>query len=471
MPNETSFSASTEGASVTGKITDKLPVIPDTPPTGLTTIGPRVTIAPKGAWDENATYEFYDAVFDGSGNSYIAKKPSVPAGTALTNSDYWMVWTPGNQQLAELQNTVKTFDSRITENANGIKSESETRASAIKSVTDLVNTAQSTADAAKRTYYKGKKAVFMGDSYLALDNNWGNYLKTMLQTDATLIPMSGIGFETDQPTSVAQYPNFGALISAQSVDDSVELFIIQDGWNDSYNYTEGRIKSAMETARIKYPNADIFLVLTFGNCLIDNSRTKNPENYVRTFESISLPTRVGYETSALPVTVINAQHLFLHSSDLMQDDNVHPNDDGSKALANYIYQHIVGCTSIEKPYTSQIFLTDIEKLFRFNADIVDTASGTSVKYELEENGYVTFSLLVKLKNGATTSDNIFSFAFDNYYTALEAYIACVLLDADGKYEGGCCLTKVNHWLRVNKDISSGIHYILFQRNCANVYGF
>ena len=139
MPNETSFSASTEGASVTGKITDKLPVIPDTPPTGLTTIGPRVTIAPKGAWDESATYEFYDAVFDGSGNSYIAKKPSVPAGTALTNSDYWMVWTPGNQQLAELQNTVKTFDSRITENANGIKSESETRASAIKDLYTKIN--------------------------------------------------------------------------------------------------------------------------------------------------------------------------------------------------------------------------------------------------------------------------------------------------------------------------------------------
>lgn len=132
MPNETSFSASTEGASVTGKITDKLPVIPDTPPTGLTTIGPRVTIAPKGAWDEHATYEFYDAVFDGNGNSYIAKKPSVPAGTALADSEYWMVWTPGNQQLAELQNTVKTFDSRIAKNTNDI-------ASLDSSITDLVN--------------------------------------------------------------------------------------------------------------------------------------------------------------------------------------------------------------------------------------------------------------------------------------------------------------------------------------------
>ena len=409
-------------------------------------------------WDKTKTYEPLTIVLY-QGNSYTSRQ-SVPSGIEITNTQFWAETGNYNAQIEQYRNEVQAFDNRITA-AQTSANNAQTSA----------NNAQNTANAAKKTYYKGKKAVFMGDSYLDLQDNWGNYLKNMLQVDATLIPMSGIGFETDQPTSVAQYPNFGALISAQSVDDSVELFIIQDGWNDSYNYTEGRIKSAMETARIKYPNADIFLVLTFGNCLIDNSRTKNPENYVRTFESISLPTRVGYETSALPVTVINAQHLFLHSSDLMQDDNVHPNDDGSKALANYIYQHIVGCTSIEKPYTSQIFLTTIDKLFRFNADIVDTASGTSVKYELEENGYVTFSLLVKLKNGATTSDNIFSFAFDNYYTALEAYIACVLLDADGKYEGGCCLTKVSHWLRVNKDISSGIHYILFQRNCANIYGF
>lgn len=140
MPNETSFSASTEGASVTGKITDKLPVIPDTPPTGLTTIGPRVTIAPKGAWDASTSYEFYDAVFDGKGNSYIAKKPSVPAGTPVTDENYWTVWTPGNQQLAELQETVTTFDNRITANTTGLATEQKDRENAVNALDAIVET-------------------------------------------------------------------------------------------------------------------------------------------------------------------------------------------------------------------------------------------------------------------------------------------------------------------------------------------
>ena len=52
------------------------------------TILGKVSVTPKGAWSNSTAYDILDIVSD-SGNSYIAKQ-SVPAGTALSNTTYWL---------------------------------------------------------------------------------------------------------------------------------------------------------------------------------------------------------------------------------------------------------------------------------------------------------------------------------------------------------------------------------------------
>ena len=119
MPNQASFTAATPGAVVQGTVTDKLPMLPGTPPTGRTAIGPRIT--PNfitDPWSSDNTYQYYDVVLV-EGASYIARK-AVPAGIQITNTEYWIHWADPNAQFAELQNTVQTFDERITENADAI---------------------------------------------------------------------------------------------------------------------------------------------------------------------------------------------------------------------------------------------------------------------------------------------------------------------------------------------------------------
>ena len=125
MPNVSSFGAQTDNAVVSGTVTDQQMIIPEIPPQGLMSVGPRVTpnfVKPR-EWNAQTTYHFFDAVRDAAGNAYIATKPVVPAGTPLTNEDYWFLWADPDTRFDDLNETVKTFNQRITQNASAIAAE------------------------------------------------------------------------------------------------------------------------------------------------------------------------------------------------------------------------------------------------------------------------------------------------------------------------------------------------------------
>ena len=122
MPNVSSFGAQTDNAVVSGTVTDRQMIIPDIPPQGLMSVGPRVTpnfVKPR-EWNAQTTYHFFDAVRDAAGNAYVATKPVVPAGTPLTDEDYWFLWADPDTRFDDLNETVKTFNQRITQNTNDI---------------------------------------------------------------------------------------------------------------------------------------------------------------------------------------------------------------------------------------------------------------------------------------------------------------------------------------------------------------
>lgn len=124
MPNVSSFGAQTDNAVVSGTVTDRQMVIPEVPPQGLMSIGPRQSPNYiKEPWNAQTSYVFYDVVKDGAGASYVATKPVVPAGTALTDENYWFKWADPNAQINELNEVVKTFNERIAQNASAITAE------------------------------------------------------------------------------------------------------------------------------------------------------------------------------------------------------------------------------------------------------------------------------------------------------------------------------------------------------------
>lgn len=130
MPNVSNFGAQTDNAVVSGTVTDRQMTIPDVPPQGLMSVGPRVTPNYiKEPWSSLNSYVYFDVVRDVAGSSYIAIKPLVPAGTELTDEGYWFKWSDPDAQLNELEQIVKLYDGRISRNASAITAE-EQRATA-----------------------------------------------------------------------------------------------------------------------------------------------------------------------------------------------------------------------------------------------------------------------------------------------------------------------------------------------------
>ena len=122
MPNVSNFGTQTDNAVVQGTVTDRAMAIPDIPPQGLMSVGPRVTphFVEPSLWSALTTYHFFDAVHDAAGASYVAIKPEVPAGTELTDEGYWFLWADPNSQFADLSELVKTFNGRIAQNTADI---------------------------------------------------------------------------------------------------------------------------------------------------------------------------------------------------------------------------------------------------------------------------------------------------------------------------------------------------------------
>lgn len=124
MPNVSSFGTQTDNAVVSGTVTDRQMAIPDIPPQGLMSVGPRVT--PnfiKEPWNKLNSYNFFDVVKDVAGASYIATKSVVPANTELTDEEFWFKWSNPDEQFNELEEVVKLYDGRISQNASAIANE------------------------------------------------------------------------------------------------------------------------------------------------------------------------------------------------------------------------------------------------------------------------------------------------------------------------------------------------------------
>ena len=218
MPNISAFGTQTDNAVVQGTVTDRQMIIPEVPPQGLMSVGPRVT--PnfiKEPWNKLNSYNFFDVVKDSAGASYIAIKPVVPTNTELTNEEFWFKWSDPDAKFDQLQEVVKTYNERIRQNASAITAE-VARAKAAEQAEEQRATA---AEATKApTNHASEETVYGIGNEL-------NYGHVRLAADDT--PLT-----SDSNAGIAATPKMIKTALDEKIDKT-ELVVIGDSWSDQKN--------------------------------------------------------------------------------------------------------------------------------------------------------------------------------------------------------------------------------------------
>ena len=99
---------------------------------GIQATGPRTVIVPADPiiWDEGTSYEYLTLVASTDfGQGYVSKR-DVPAGTPLTNTEYWIPVASYNAQLAQIQQDIVQMDETISNVQAGV-SENESAIEAL----------------------------------------------------------------------------------------------------------------------------------------------------------------------------------------------------------------------------------------------------------------------------------------------------------------------------------------------------
>lgn len=347
MPNVSNFGAQTDNAVVQGTVTDRAMVIPDIPPQGLMSVGPRVTphFVKPSLWSALTTYHFFDAVHDAAGASYVAIKPEVPAGTELTDEDYWFLWADPNSQFADLSELVNTFNGRITQNTADIAKTNE-------NLTAQIN----------MTANKDVNLAIFSDS--TFQRNWDpNTQKTVKSvvnwleefTDAAITNYGVGGTDTNWLVNkIKQIPaseliNMDVIIVAYGTNDwqgQVNPIKIVNNATDSLEY---RYNEAINLLLQKAPKANIICVTPgyiHSDKASDEPRTLNYNktgNSYKTYCDVIEHVANKNNCSVLRLDELLSINEINYTTQMISSDNdiwVHYNESTTKKIAKMIANNL-----------------------------------------------------------------------------------------------------------------------------------
>ena len=297
-------------------------------------IGARYVPRFTGLYDATQIYDALDVVDNGSGTSYIAKK-TVPAGTALTDSEYWFVYGASSGAIYDLQtrmgaaeNDITALDGRVGANENGI--------SFLKDRIDPLR--------------KNRHVVCIGDSYAADTSGWDGWISQFIDNwwgsaygHGIAAPGGGwvIGSET--------YTFQGALqhIEAELADiaDDIDDIVVMGGYNDmSSNTTEASILLAMNNFKAycasKYPNAKI-TVAFIGFSYSSKANMDKCIDYGYIWERCAAHAGFRFVTN-MKYCLLYTPHVFISAGN--PNSGYHPSTTGNAFIARKLAEYL---TSLE----------------------------------------------------------------------------------------------------------------------------
>lgn len=297
-------------------------------------VGARYVPRFTGLYDATQIYDALDVVDNGAGTSYIAKK-TVPAGTPVTNTDYWFVYGASSGAILNLQNRVGDLETLTNGNIDtaNIKNDAIT--------TDKIADGSVTRDKLADRYI-----INVGDSYQVgydpggNNDGWGAYLLNTFGLRGHNI--GGIGGACfGRPEDEYRDPK-KILADNPPTDiahDKVTDIIAGFGYNDFKQLPvniEAGIARFVTYCKSEYPNATVWLA-PIGWAWSDN------EDHVTPAEIATTYTTYINACATRDITIMTSCFgLLLGCNGLSSADYKHPNATGNRTIAAAMYAALKG---------------------------------------------------------------------------------------------------------------------------------
>lgn len=186
-----------------------------------TYIGKRIVPVHCGKWDKSKDYEMLSIVLEeASGDSYISRRV-VPAGTAITDTAYWMLHSLYSQQIKDMSDQLSDTEARIKQDndatAEAIRKDNKETAEAIKQ--DNANTAEEIKTDNANTAAEIKTDNESTEAAILADNN---NMRTTLGNRMASIETRQDSIEARQDANVRASTDANADYAAEVVDARVD---------------------------------------------------------------------------------------------------------------------------------------------------------------------------------------------------------------------------------------------------------
>lgn len=403
---------------------------------GITATGPRTVIVPADPiiWDAETSYEYLTLVASTDfGQAYISKR-DVPAGTLLTNTEYWIPAASYNAQLAQLQKGMSALQGDMSNLETDLGGKAPTNHASADitygvataanyghvKLTDVAGSGTAsdgmattpTAVSAMIAAKSGTNMVVIGDSYssddfVASTGSWWSKVAKALGLTAHNYAVAGAGY-TAGTTFSTQLDN--ASDDSSFGNDTVAAVFMFGYLNDAgsmasesdWNAWLAAVVNAINKARTEFPHAVVYVVgPNTWQSMTTNKTWGASSGYPSTYFASVKFANICATNGAVYINTMYACYGLAR----LFGTNGHPSAEGQSAIAATVLQAFGFNTSLY-PYNL---------IGRVNCEAIEETVNTCDCYIFHGNGYNILNLIFNI------TDTGQSFTFKMPYN-FQAYI-------------------------------------------------
>lgn len=352
-------------------------------------VGARYVPRFVGTYDVTQIYDALDVVDNGAGTSYIARK-TVPAGTSLTDTDYWFVYGASSGAIIQLQNDMIQVQNDIGTAQGDITNIQGDITNLQGDITSINNKLAAEALEIQKLGGGTKRIIMISDSYGAhpsVNGSWEKIVENYMSgTDCYSYYAGSMGFaHAGDGGYVAE-----TLLAAHENDipnhNTITDIIFGLGVND-YNESVSAVNTALNDlityVRTQYPHATIWFGFVSWSGAITFSQKTRLIEHMRTMLD---------KCGSYGCKYINNVEYIMHDIRNQEADHVHPNATGAAFIAEAVLMSLRGATFHYKAtLETTLTLTDGSPVAGMFYTIDDNACSVSIPAAASMNHLFSFS--------------------------------------------------------------------------------